>query len=69
MGSEVGLRKGDREGRVGGEIERDIAFAPVSEKKEVLVEGQERRCGYTLCMSGGLYLMTAMLTGAVVLAR
>ncbi len=62
MGAEVGLGEGDGEGGVGGEIEGGGAFAPVS----------VGRVRLKVCGEGGVgggYFMTAMLTGAVVLAR
>ena len=41
MGAEVGLREGDGEGGIGGEIEGGIAFAPVPSRNlsELLNEG------------------------------
>lgn len=63
MGAEVGLGEGDGEGGVGGEIEGGGAFAPVSVGRVRL-----KVCGEGGVGRGG-YFMTAMLTGAVVLAR
>jgi len=61
------LRKGDREGGVGREVKGSIALAPVSKlsllEKELLgVKGMRGNLRST-------YLMTAMFTGAVVVAR
>lgn len=62
VGAEVGLGECDGEGGVGGEVERGGAFAPVSG------EGISLNVRWVL-QFGGVYFMTAMLTGAVVLAR
>jgi len=59
--SEVVLGECDGEGGVGGEVELGVAFTPVP-----TVELSIR---FTRTELGGLYLMTAMLTGAYVLAR
>lgn len=58
-GAQVGLGEGYAEGRVGGEIEGGVALAPVS--GVVSCWDSEKR--------GGRYLMTAMFTGAVVVAE
>lgn len=64
VGAEVGLGEGDGEGGVGGEVEVGVAFAPIS------VEGRESvRNAWLKVAWGHIYLITAMLTGAVVLAR
>jgi len=55
MRAEIGLGEGDGEGGVGGEVEFGVALAPVS---GVLAEGGSGE--------EGDYLMTAILTGAVV---
>lgn len=63
MGAEVGLREGDGKGGVGGEVESWVSFSPVSRfclKREIDTMGNG---------GGGGYLITAILTGAVVLAR
>ena len=60
MRAQVGLRKGHGEGGIGGEVERWVTLAPVSVRR--VVSGER----------GGrveAHLTTAMLTGAVVLAR
>lgn len=60
MRAEVGLGKSDREGGIRGKIELCVALAPVSRNLA------------SISMIWGdqpAHLMTAMLTGAVVLAR
>ena len=67
VGAEVGLGEGDGEGGVGGEVEGGVAFAPVSRFiLSVLLETCKGRRGEG---GRGAYLITAMFTGAVVLAR
>lgn len=61
MGAEVGLGEGDRERGVGGEVEGGVPFAPVS---GIILSVLLKRC-----RRGWAYLITAMFTGAVVLAR
>lgn len=70
MGSEVGLGEGDGEGAVGGEVELGIPLAPVSaeirgQRPKLYIKDESTWLG----RGGGAYLTTAMLTGAVVLAR
>lgn len=62
MCAEVVLGEGDGEGRVGGEVEGCISLAPVS--VECVVVSKE-----TLLYQDKTYLMTAIFTGAKVLAR
>jgi hypothetical protein len=75
VGAQGTLRQGDGEGGVGGEVEGWVPFAPVSVPSSCLasvaplglsVGGEDDGVG---TMVGLLtHLMTAMLTGAVVLA-
>jgi len=61
MCAKVGLGEGDGEGRVGREVELRVAFSPVSRKSlDGSLWGGGGGCGY---------LITAIFTGAVVLAR
>ena len=60
MSAKVGLRKGNGKGGVGGEVEGGISFAPVPSRVSASDYNQVMSCKY---------LITAMLTGAVVLAR
>ena len=60
MRAERGLREGYGEGGVGGEVEGGVALAPVS---EIFGSAGPEHIG------GQHYLMTAIFTGAVVLAR
>ena len=61
MGAEIGLGEGDGEGGVGGEVKAWVAFSPVP------VEGGGQYLGGE--HGEVAYLITAILTGAVVLAR
>lgn len=66
VGAEVVLGEGDGEGGVGGQVEFGVTLAPVS------VDGGVRDAAVSEwldCLSMATYLMTAMLTGAKVLAR
>ena len=65
MGAEVVLGEGDGEGGVGGQVELGITLAPVS------VDGgvRDEEVSEWDCLPMTTYLMTAMLTGAKVLAR
>lgn len=66
VGAEVVLGEGDGEGGVGGQVEFGVTLAPVS--VEGGVRDGEVNEGWD-CPSMATYLMTAMLTGAKVLAR
>lgn len=67
MSAKVGLGEGDGERRIGREVELRVAFSPVSKVDSHFViycrEGGGKEGG------GGRYLITAIFTGAVVLAR
>lgn len=62
-GAEVGLREGDREGAVGGKVELCVTLSPVPNT------GVSLWGDLTALQRFKTYLTTAMLTGAVVLAR
>lgn len=64
VGAEVVLTKGNGERGVGGEIEFGVTLAPIPANCSGQL-GAQRRCG----KPGMTDLMTAMLTGAKVLAR
>lgn len=64
MSSKVGLGKCDGEGGIGREIELCITLSPVSKTSQRAVREK-----YWVGPGEGANLMTAMLTGAVVLAR
>ena len=66
VGAEVVLGEGDGEGGVGGQVEFGVTLAPVS--VDGGVRDGEVNEGWD-CPSMATYLMTAMLTGAKVLAR
>lgn len=61
VGTEVRLGEGDGEGGVCGEVEGGVAFSPVSAGGDV--------SGVDEGLKMVWYFMTAILTGAVVLAR
>lgn len=72
VGAKVVLREGDGEGGVGGQVELGVTLAPVSAGGGVRDDGRrggewtDWDCG---CSPMATYLMTAILTGAKVLAR
>lgn len=63
VGAQVGLGERYGEGGVCGEVELGVAFAPVSGVWPLAGQGMGTAGGWR-----GTYLMTAMFTGAVVLA-
>jgi len=64
--AEVVLGEGDGEGGVGGQVELGVTLAPVSMEGGVVRDGDVSEYD---CSPMATYLMTAMLTGAKVLAR
>jgi hypothetical protein len=66
VGAEVVLREGDGEGGVGGQVELGVTLAPVSVHGGV---SDATVSEWWYCLPMATYLMTAMLTGAKVLAR
>lgn len=62
--AKIGLREGHGEGGIGGEVERGVTFSPVPEMGFLVNVGKSQDL-----RGGARYLMTAMFTGAVVLAR